>query len=139
MPHVSTRSIPRGDDLDLQRGDTWSIVFQRLGSLVGRAKLWFTIKDAKNDADTLSWVQIEEAAGLEYINAAVAGTPANGSITVTNAVVGDLTVALEAGESATLENINVLFYDVQMLVGTTITTLVRGRAVIMADSTRATS
>jgi len=139
MPYVSTHNIPRGDDLDLQRGDTWSITFQRLGDLALRDKLWFTLKDAHGDADSAAWVGIEEAVGLEYINGAAAGIPGNGSITVTDAAKGNLTVALAAVESAKLENINVLFYDAQMLVGIDITTLVRGRAVVMADATRVTS
>lgn len=139
MPYVSTRTIPHGDDLDLQRGDTWSIAFQRLGDISLRDKLWFTLKDDRADTDATAWVQIEETAGLEYINGAEADTSANGSITVTDAAKGDLTVALAAVESAKLENIGNLFYDIQALTGTTITTLVRGRAVIMSDSTRATS
>lgn len=139
MPYVSTRNIPHGDDLDLQRGDTWSVTFQRLSNIAARTKLWFTLKDDRANTDTLAWVQIEEAAGLEYINGAAAGTPANGSITVTDDVIGDLAVALEAAETAKLENVGNLFYDVQMLTAAGVTTLVRGRAVIMADATRVTS
>lgn len=139
MPHVLIRNIPHGDDLDLQRGDTWSIAFQRLGNITARTKLWFTLKDNRADTDALAWVQIEETAGLEYIDGAAAGTPANGSITVTDDVIGDLAVALEAVETAKLENVGNLFYDVQMLTAAGVTTLVRGRAVIMADATRVTS
>ncbi|GAG29604.1 unnamed protein product, partial [marine sediment metagenome] len=58
MPHVSIPSVPRGDDLELQRGDTWIITIQRLGDISGRDKLWFTLKDDKDDADTTALVQI---------------------------------------------------------------------------------
>lgn len=139
MPYVSTRNVPKGDSLDLQRGDTWSISCQRMGDVSGRTKLWFTLKEVNDDADALAWVQIEETVGLEYIGGAAAGTPANGSITVIDAVKGDLTVALAAVEAAKLENVGNLFYDLQMLTATGVTTLTRGRAVIMADSTRTTS
>ena len=133
------RTIPTGDDLDLQRGDTWSITFYRLGSLVGRDKLWFTLKDDKDNTDATALVEIEETAGLEIIDGAAAGTPANGSITVTDAALGDLTVALAAVESAKLADVGNLFYDVQMYDDPTVTTMVRGRAVLMGDVTRETS
>ena len=139
MPTVSVRTIPTGDDLDLQRGDTWSITFYRLGDISGRDKLWFTLKDDKDDTDATAWVQIEESAGLEYIAGAVAGTSANGSIAVTNAVLGNLTVTLAAVESAKLADVGNLFYDIQMYDDPAVTTLVRGRAVMMGDVTRDTS
>jgi len=139
VPTVSVRTIPTGDDLSLQRGDTWSILFYRLGDISGRDKLWFTLKDDKGDADTAALVEIEESAGLEIINGAAADTPANGSITVTNAALGDVTVALEAVESAKLADVGNLFYDIQMYDDPTVTTMVRGRAVLMGDVTRETS
>jgi len=137
MPYVSIPGIPRGDDLELQRGDTWAITMQRLGDVSGRDKLWFTLKDDKDDADTEALVQIEESAGLVYINGAPAGTPANGSITVTDAVRGNLTVGLAAVESAKLADVGNLYYDVQMLDDPVVTTLVHGRAVMVGDSTLA--
>ena len=137
MPTVSVRAIPHGDSLDLQRGDTWTITFSRLGSLAGRDSLWFTLKDDKDDADTLAWVQIEETAGLEVINGAAAATPANGSLTVTDAALGNLTVVLEAEESAKLADVGNLYYDIQIYDDPTVTTMVRGRAVMMGDTTRA--
>jgi hypothetical protein len=139
VPTVTVRTIPHGDALALQRGDTWSIVFYRLGNISGRDKLWFTLKDDKDDADATAWVRIEETVGLEYIDGGVADTPANGSITVTDAAAGDLTVALAAVESAKLDDVGNLFYDVQMYDDPTVTTMVRGRAVVMGDVARVTS
>ena len=139
MPSVSVSSIPKGDDLELYRGDTWSIAFQRLGDISARTKLWFGLKDDLSDTDAESWVRIEETVGLEYIDGAAADTPANGSITVTDAAVGDLTVALAAVESAKLDDEGHLFYDVQMLATTTVTTLVRGRALMVGDVSKVVS
>ena len=139
MPTVSVRTIPTGDDLDLQRGDTWSITFYRLGNISGRDKLWFTLKDDKDDTDATAWVQIEESAGLEYIAGAAASTSANGSIAVTDAALGNLTVTLAAVESAKLADVGNLYYGVQMLDDPVVTTMVSGRAVMMGDVTRETS
>ena len=139
MPNVSITSVPRGDPLELPRGDTWTITFQRVGDISGRDKLWFTLKDDLSDTDAESWVRIEETIGLEYIDGTAAATPANGSITVTDAVVGDFTVGLEAEESAKLNDIGNLFYDAQDLEGTDITTRVRGRAIMIGDVAKVVS
>lgn len=137
MPYVSIPSVPRGDDLALQRGDTWAITMQRLGDVSGRDELWFTLKDDKDDADASALVQIDESTGLLYINGVPAGTPANGSIVVTDAAKGNLTINLAAVEAAKLADVGNLYYDVQLLDDPAITTLVRGRAVVMGDSTLA--
>jgi len=139
MPHVSIPAIPSGNALDLQRGDTWVITFQRLGSIAARDKLWFSLKDDVEKTDAEALVQIEETLDLVYINGAVATTPVNGGITINDAAAGDITVTLAAIESAKLENVGNFYYDVQMLVGAVVTTLVRGRAVVMGDVTRETS
>ena len=139
MPSVAITAVPRTDNLKLRRGDTWTIRFQRVGDISGRDKLWFTLKDGVEDTDATAWVRIEETVGLEYIDGAAAATPANGSITVTDAVVGSGTVVLAAEEAAKLEDTGNLFYDLQMFDDPVVTTLVRGRAVIAADTTRVTS
>lgn len=139
MPYVSIPAIPKGNALDLWRGDTWVITFQRLGSIAARDKLWFSIKDDIDKTDAQALVQIEETLRLVYINGAAAATPANGSIAIDDAAAGDITVTLAAVESAKLENVGKFYYDVQMLTGVVVTTLVRGRALVMGDVTRETS
>ena len=139
MPYVSIPDIPKGGALDLQRGDTWVITIQRLGSIAARDKLWWSLKDDVDKTDAQALVQIEETARLVYINGAAATTPANGSITIDDAAAGDITVTLAAVESAKLENVGKFYYDVQMLVGAVVTTLVQGRAVVMGDVIRETS
>ena len=139
MAYVEIRTVPRGEELDLYRGDTWSIAFERLGDISSRDNLWFTLKDDFDDEDSSALVQIDEGDGLLYIDGAAASTAANGSITVTDATAGNLTVALEAEESAKLDNVGALHYDIQEIEGTTVTTLVRGRAQVIADATKAVS
>lgn len=124
-----------GSDLSIHRGDSLSASITGLGDISGRSKLWFTIKTTARDADTASIVQIEETAGLVYINGAAAGTPANGSITIDDAVAGDITVALDEVETAKLAP-DALVYDVQMLDGGDVTTLSAGDATVTADVTR---
>jgi len=139
MPHVTITTIPPGDDLELQRGDTLTITVTKLDDISGRDKLWFTVKDDTGDADVLSQIQIEETAGLLYIAGATAATPANGSITVTDAARGDLTIVLAAVEAAKLEVVGHWYYDIQDLEGTVVTTRIRGRVKMTGDVGRATS
>lgn len=128
----------RDVDLTLYRGDTWTQPIARLGNISGRDKLWITCKDDKDDADAAAIFKIEETAGLEVI-VGTAGTPANGSITVTDALVGNITVVLAAVEAAKIEATKQFWYDVQMLDGTVVTTLRSGYLMVTSDVTRVTS
>lgn len=125
-----------GDDITVRRGDSFSVTITGLGDISGRTKLWFTVKACAAGADASAIVQIEETAGLLYINGAAAGTPANGSITVDDAVAGDITVALDEVETAKLAAA-ALVYDVQVLDTGAVTTLAAGDALVTADVTRA--
>ncbi len=132
--------LPEGcEDIAVVRGDSWSITFTGLGDISGRTKLWFTLKSDTSGADTTSLVQIEESAGLIYINGAVAGTAANGDITVSDATLGNITVVLDEVESAKLTPATYYRYDVQVLSGGSVTTLAAGKCAVNADVTRATS
>ena len=129
----------RAVDLELYRGDTWTQPIARLGDISGRNELWIACKDDKDDADAQAVFLISETVGLEVIDGAAATVPANGSITVTDAAVGNITVVLEAEETAKLEATKKMWYDLQMLEGTTVTTLRAGRLMITSDVVRATS
>lgn len=126
-----------GTDMSIRRGDSLSVAITGLGSLVGRTKLWFTVKEGYPDADTASIIQIVEGVGgLIYLNGVAAGVPANGSITVDDAVAGDITIVLDEVETAKLKP-DSLGYDVQVLNAGDVTTLTAGDVTVIADLTRA--
>lgn len=131
-------AILEGTELTVLRGDTLVVNFTGLGSLVGRTKLWFTAKDAKSKPDAAALIQIEESAGLLVIAKTAADTPANGSIVVTDALAGDLTITLDEAESAKLWDCGGR-YDVQLLAGGVVHTLTAGVFTVLADVTRAVS
>ncbi len=133
----SILSILQGNGLTLYRGDTWSQSITGMGSLAGRTKLYFTAKRSKDDADSAAVIQVEETAGLLYLNGA-AGTAGNGSLTVTDAVAGDVTVVLAAVEAAKLARES-LYCDVQMTDASGTTTKHVTTLTITLDVTRATS
>lgn len=121
------------------RGDTWSVVIEGLGSLVGRTKLWFTIKRNTGDADTDAIVQIEETAKLKYLNGAAATTAADGTLTVDSVGDGDITVVLKPAASSLIVPRSDLSWDVQVLAAGVVTTLRSGTFVVTADVTRTVS
>lgn len=130
-------AILEGTTLQVQRGDSLAAAFTGLGSISARDKLWLTVKKRPaTDTDAQSLIQIEETAGLVYLNGAAA-TANQGAITVTNPTTGALTISLAAVATAQLPY-GSYTYDLQMLVGTTVSTLTTGVFRVMADVTRAT-
>jgi hypothetical protein len=127
-----------GGTITIHRGDSLSASITGMGDISGRSKLWFTVKAEHDDTDAQSIIQIEETAGLVYLNAADASArAANGSITVTDEDAGDITIALDETETDDLVPIRRLYYDVQMLTAAgAVTTLANDLAVVTGDITR---
>jgi hypothetical protein len=127
----------QGSTVTILRGDTLTIPFTGLGALVGRSKLWFTFKTDLAQTDQAAVIQVEESAGLLYLNGLPA-TSGQGSIVVTDATTGALTVTLTPPAAALLAPVSG-FYDVQQLVGTAVHTVTSGLLAVTGDVTRATS
>jgi hypothetical protein len=90
------------NDVYMQRSADFEWEFYGLGDLTGRESLYFTVKlmkekDSATDAQSI--IQIEETEGLLYIDQGEAGAPANGAITVTDEIAGNITVTLDAEET----------------------------------------
>ena len=127
-----------GDVITFQRGDSFSASIAGLGNISARSKLWFTVKTNRDYVDSASLIQIEESAGLVYLNGADASLRAsNGSITVTDAAAGDITIALDEAETDDLAAVTGLYYDIQVLTsGGAVSTLSSSSASVTADVTR---
>lgn len=132
-------AVTDGDNLTGYRGDSFTVNFTDLGNVAARTKLWFTAKRKASDADDDAMIQIEETGDLLYINGAAAETAANGSLTVTDAATGDMTLVLAAVESAKMPVDKTLVYDIQMLTASGVSTLAAGTLAFSADVTRAVS
>lgn len=125
-----------GSNINIVRGDTLDLDIAGLGDISGRDNLFFTVKVSLEDDDTESIIQIDEDNGLLYLEGAAAAVAANGSITVTDAAAGDITIVLAAAESDDLTPRGGLYYDIQMISGTTVQTLSMAGARISGDVTR---
>ena len=126
-----------GTSVTIQRGDTLSLSITGLGAIAAGDELWFTVKGFPiSEDDTKAALQINRTTGLIYINGEVAATAANGSITVTDATAGNITIALTAAESAKLPII-LGEYDVQRKTAAgAYSTMTQGIARIAHDVTR---
>ena len=136
---LSTSRNISSTSIDIDAADYMELNISGLGDLTGRTKLWMTLKKSKEDVDASAWFQIEETAGLVYINGTAAGTPANGSITVTNVLRGDITVELDGVETLKLTNAEGKgYFDIKWInaAGKQLT-LRRGKTTVIADITRA--
>jgi hypothetical protein len=105
------------DQIEIRRSTDASVEVYGVGDLTGRTTLYFTVKymkekDSATDAQAI--IQIEETAGLLYINQNAAETPANGSITVTDALAGTMTIELSAEETDKLLPNERYVYDIKM-------------------------
>lgn len=135
-----------GDDLAIQRGDTWVAAITGLGDISDRDKLWFTAKTARTGADTAAIIQIlltepvDSDDGLQWLNGE-ATTKTWGSIVVDDEVAGNITLALEPEAATSLAVISGKhYYDIQVLRSTgAVNTLSEGELSVNADITRAIS
>lgn len=125
------------------RGDTATISITGMGSLSGRTKLWFTVKNLatyKTDTDTAAIVQITEAGGLLILNGSAYGTSADGSLVVTDATAGNATITIKPSATAQLFTTADYVYDIQMINGSgVVSTVANGTFAVLADVTKAVS
>lgn len=137
---ASVAAAVAGSTITARRGDTLTAALTGLGNISTRTALWVTVKaDPSGDADTAAKVQITEAVGLVYLNGAAA-TAGQGSVTVTNATTGALTIVVAAAATAQLAAPSTWTYDVQWKDASgLIHTLTEGTFRVVSDVTRATA
>lgn len=128
-----------GSDLSIKRGDTYTATLTGL-TLSGATTMWFTVKDSLRKADALAILQIEwTAAGgseLLYVNGAAAADGTKASLTP-DLGAGSLVITIDESVTDDLIPHDSLGYDVQILVGGTVTTVTEADCAVTADVTRA--
>jgi len=130
--------------INIRRGDTLSAALTGLGSLSGYVSIDFTLKEKTSDTDDEAILRIRlnqsgEDDGLLRVNGAAASQASDGSITIDDADAGDITIALAESVSDDLEVRSSMYYDVQLITATAVSTLSEGYCNVNADVTRAVS
>lgn len=118
IPAVTLASILAGTALTIERNASISFTVTGMGDISDRTKLAFTMKAASDLADTQAYLKIEkvEAGAVNHITrinkaAPATGTDADGTITVDDAVAGDVTITV-APRSAALIPLTSGIWDV---------------------------
>lgn len=145
QPAARLADIDNAGTITLTRGVTVAEPLNDVANLANRTKLWFTVKKRLVDEDSEAVIQIEETAGLLYLN----GAPATGEAGAASAADGSLEVDAEAGTvtihlaltaSEELPIGNNLYYDLKVLTAAgLIPAPVRGRLNVVSAVTRAVS
>jgi len=115
---ASVVSAVTGSTVTQYRATSWNFSLTGMGSVADRTKLYFTLKRRSIDGDAEALVQIEETAGLLYLNGSAATVAGNGTLTVDDVAAGDITVTLADGETDDLETEDALHYDVKKITAT---------------------
>lgn len=102
-------------DAVVELGATMVLRFEYLGNLVGRTALYLTVKQDRYAVDAAALLQIEETAGLTYLNGAPAVTPGWGDILVTDAINGFLTATLADNATVLLNDSEPWHFDLKLL------------------------
>lgn len=138
---ASVASAVAGGTITITRGDSLSAEITDIGSLTDYVSIDWTVKTDLNDSDDDAILRVRlNASGLDdgllTVNGADAADDTKGSITVDDAPTGDITIAVDATITAVLE-IDDLYYDIQVIKATGVTTLSIGPATVVADVTKA--
>jgi len=124
---AATAAAVAGSVITQTRATTWNFSITGLGNVSARTDLYFTIKRRTTDADSAAVVQIEETGGLLVINGGTPGAAGNGTLTVDDAIAGDVTVTLAAVESEKLRATDNLQYDFKMVTAAAVQLLTINR------------
>lgn len=126
-----------GSAISVTRLTSWSISLTGLGNISARTALYFTVKQDLDLADSTSILQVDEATGLLVLDGETASDPTDASITVNDAIAGDITIAVNT--DATGLTPGIADYDVKMVTATGVTLLTTGEFSILPIATHATT
>lgn len=137
---VTVVAAVNGSTITIQRGDTLEATIEDLGSLASYVSLDFTVKRSTSEPDADATIRIRKNAsgltdGLVWLNGATHTTGTDGSITITDAPTGDITIMLKAGVTDDLMPGSYV-YDVQLIGAAEVRTLTTGELTVRADVTR---
>ncbi len=141
---ASIAAVVEGDDIVAMRGDSMSVSLTGLGDLTDYVSIDFSVKMVRRDTDANAIVHIRLNLsglndGLLIFNEAAEANPLLGSITIDDILVGDITVALDETRTALIEVEEEMYWDVQLITASDVTTLTEGKFTVTADVSRMTS
>ena len=105
------------DSIEVYRCTTWRFSIRNLGNIAARTELWLGVKRDLDDADTAAMLLLEETAGLIRIGGAAPTLAANGTLTVTDAVRGNIDIWVSEDETD-IEGDDVGMWGIKVMTAT---------------------
>lgn len=142
VPAATARAVLQGDTIGVTRGDTLRVSLTDLGDISGRQKLWLTVKQSKEAADSAAIIQIEETDRLTLLNGSAPANSAWGIMTVVDQAAGDVNIVLYASATKLLSKASGLIWDVKQSLGSSpddATTQMEGKMNVEPSVTQATA
>jgi len=139
---ASITSAVSGDEITVTRGDEFTAEITSLGNITGYKNVWFTVKQHIRDTDANALIQVDSDTGLLRIQKAAPTAAGNATLTVDDAAAGDITIVIDAVETAKLSPAEDVHYDIQWQDASDdihTLSLGNGEATIQGDVTRAIS
>lgn len=135
---VSTTSVANGGTITLYNQADLSQPIELGTSIAVDDELYFSLKRKASDDDDDALLMLSRTGGLLVVNGDDPTLAANGSITVTDAAAGDITVAVEASELTGLSESSGLVWDVKRITAAgAVNNLAIGDSVIRTAPTKA--
>lgn len=122
--------------LSCTRGDTFTYTFSGL-DLTGFTKVYFTVKKNYQDIDTASIIQVNNVAGLTYLNGAIATDSTQGSLVINSSAGTAILTLSPILTSALIYKTDSYVFDLEIIKPTKVTTPASGIFSIVRDVTRA--
>jgi hypothetical protein len=125
------------------RGDSLLVPITGLGDLSSYTSIDFTVKYDERDSDAMAVLRIRNNAtstndGLLRLNGMPALNAADGAITISDLVNGDISISLVADDVAALP-VGTWSFDIQVIKASGVVTLTNGLFIVSSDITRAVS
>ena len=132
-------STVKGSEINIYNDTSISFSLTGLGSLSGYTEIYFTCKSNINVPDENSIFQISQTGGLLYLYQTSIPESTDGSLTVDDEGVGNITIKLAPTSAAMLPNISGLSYDVKLITATDANVLTSEKLNILQTITQAVS
>lgn len=135
----SATSPAEGDPLEIYRDTTVYITLTGIGATTGYTKIWFTVKEDLEDADTDAILQIDTTDKLKYIDGE-AGTSTDGLLVIdSEEETADITLLQASAQLLPVYTAYPAFWDLKMLNDGVVSLLSTGEIYIYSTPTRSIS
>lgn len=113
-PVATVTAAVSGTTITVYRGTTWIVALTGLGNISAYDSIYFSVKRYPTDSEDDAILRVyNNASGLLRFNGAAPTAATNGTITVDDAVAGDITITIQEEETDGAPILDCLDYDIK--------------------------